>query len=211
MNELDSIGKKHGTDKVHHGYMVFYTRNFEKYKNKKLNLLEIGVYRGASLKTWEEYFPNGSIFGIDDGTLSSKDSIIGLTSGRIKTFIADQKNRQQLESAISGIDGLDIIIDDGLHFQEHQQVSIGFLFKYLKNGGLYIIEDLYPRVYNRGWGITTQACITTNVLEEFRSIKKINSPYINEEEKSYMEKNIDQIDIHYISEESIIAFIKKIP
>jgi hypothetical protein len=36
----------------------------------------------------------------------------------------------------------DYIVDDGHHYQEHQQVSLGVLFEHVKPGGYYIIEDV---------------------------------------------------------------------
>ena len=207
---LENIGSRHGTDKVYHGYMKFYESYFGKIRNEEIKLMEIGVYKGSSIKTWEEYFPKGLIFGIDDSTLVEKSTLLNFTMGRIKTFMADQKNRKQLESVISDIKDLDIIIDDGLHYQEHQQVSLGFLFKFLKNKGLYIIEDLCPRIYTVGtWGIRDVSEITTNILENFCSNKKISSPYMTPEEMHYLEEHIESINLHYISNESIIAFIRK--
>jgi hypothetical protein len=208
--DLEDIAKQHGTDKVTHGYIKFYEEAFETIRNNEIKLLEIGVYRGASIRTWEDYFANGLIFGIDNCTIIDKESLLGFTQGRIKTFITDQKDRRELHEVILQIESLDIIIDDGLHYQEHQQVSFGFLFKFLKNNGLYVIEDLCPREYKLGtWGIREMKEITTNVLEEFNVSGKIISPYITDEEKLYLEEHIESIKIHYISEQSIIAFIQK--
>jgi len=36
----------------------------------------------------------------------------------------------------------DVIIDDGSHRPDHQQISLSFFFRKLKKGGLYFIEDL---------------------------------------------------------------------
>src|SRR5262249_13345342 len=45
----------------------------------------------------------------------------------------------------------DIIIDDGSHASFHQQLTLCTLFKTLKSGGLYFIEDLnwLPETYQR--------------------------------------------------------------
>ena len=47
--------KENKLDKWHH-YFEIYEENFRKYKDKDITLLEIGVFRGASLKMWKEYF-----------------------------------------------------------------------------------------------------------------------------------------------------------
>ena len=38
----------------------------------------------------------------------------------------------------------DIIIDDGWHWDEAQRKTLVNFFPYLKEGGIYIIEDIYP-------------------------------------------------------------------
>ena len=56
----------------------------------------------------------------------------------------NQMNRDDLNSAGKMSNGgFDVIIDDGAHNNDAQQISLGGLFPYLKGGGLYIIEDLH--------------------------------------------------------------------
>ncbi|HQT68764.1 MAG TPA: hypothetical protein PLC74_14290, partial [Acetobacteraceae bacterium] len=56
---LDDIGMAHGTDKssIYHNYLNFYEIFFKPFRQIELKILEIGVLNGASLKTWEQYFP----------------------------------------------------------------------------------------------------------------------------------------------------------
>ena len=42
----------------------------------------------------------------------------------------------------TGVDRVDVIIDDGSHRPDHQQISLSALFPSLVSGGLYFIEDL---------------------------------------------------------------------
>jgi hypothetical protein len=87
---------------------------------------------------WHDYFPNAMIFGIDinDGSYLNND--------RIRAFVADQGSIADLDRFVqdSGVTAFDVIIDDGSHRPEHQQVSLGYFFKLLKNDGLYFVEDL---------------------------------------------------------------------
>jgi hypothetical protein len=55
MGELDRIAKKYGTDKSSdiHNYCEKYIK-FK--KEERLNILEIGVSEGKSVKMWSEYF-----------------------------------------------------------------------------------------------------------------------------------------------------------
>ena len=52
-------------NKWHH-YFDIYEENFSRYRNKKITLLEIGVFRGGSLSMWKKYFgAQAKIIGID--------------------------------------------------------------------------------------------------------------------------------------------------
>lgn len=64
---LDQIGLKTCTDKnsKFHNYLEFYERYFAPCRQNRFTLIEVGVYEGASIKMWEEYFPNAKIIGLD--------------------------------------------------------------------------------------------------------------------------------------------------
>ena len=154
---LSKLGHKHKCDKyTTHLYTQIYENYFHPLKNYDIKLLEIGIYRGASLKMWNDYFCNGHIYGIDilenyfgEGKPISTEEY----SNRIKTLGGvDAGNRKDLERMIDTfnfkLESLDIIIDDGSHCLHDHQVSLGFLFKYLKPGGIYVIEDLISQNVN---------------------------------------------------------------
>ena len=73
MDDLSKLAIKFGTDKWEsHFYTQHYDKNFSKFKNEKIKLLEIGVggyshkdLGGNSLRMWKEYFPMGQIFAFD--------------------------------------------------------------------------------------------------------------------------------------------------
>ena len=62
----------------------------------------------------------------------------------VSVFIGDQNNPEHLEECIKtyGAD-YDLIVDDGSHYGEHIVTSFKTLYPYLKEGGIYIIEDLH--------------------------------------------------------------------
>ena len=64
-NNLRSIAEIYKSDKIEHGYIEIYESYFEKIKDKKLKILEIGIADGKSLLTWSDYFKNSLIIGID--------------------------------------------------------------------------------------------------------------------------------------------------
>lgn len=50
---LDAIGLFHQTDKssIHHDYLRLYERILHNLRYEPINLIEIGVFRGSSLRT----------------------------------------------------------------------------------------------------------------------------------------------------------------
>jgi cephalosporin hydroxylase len=118
-----------------HTYIDFYDRFFRKFRNNKIVILEIGVYHGESLRLWEEYFPNATIYGIDIVKARCYNS------DRVKTFYGDSTDKQFVESTFKDME-FDMIIDDGSHRMNYQINTFNLFYKYIKEGGYYIIEDI---------------------------------------------------------------------
>lgn len=135
-----------GTDKEwrHRYCSAFYDKHFLDYKDKELNLLEIGTGHGGSLFLWHDYFSKANITGIDVNNYT--DPKINRLS-RAKTIIT---NAYSLEVA-SNLPDFDIVIDDGPHtFDTHIQFLRLYLPK-VKAGGVLVIEDIpdinWPKKY----------------------------------------------------------------
>jgi len=131
-------------------YFEVYNSFFRNLKQERINILEIGVYQGGSLKMWKSYFKAGTnIFGIDINPECKK-----LEEENISIYIGDQSSRQSLEIIKDKLPLMDIIIDDGGHFMDQQINTFEVFFPLLKEKGLYIVEDLhtsYWRRYNGGY------------------------------------------------------------
>ena len=78
-----------GTDKeFNHRYCTaFYDKEFAKYRDQPIQLLEIGIHRGGSLALWHEYFPCAKIIGIDPYDFGAKQ--ICLPYSRVEVIYAD--------------------------------------------------------------------------------------------------------------------------
>lgn len=152
---LDEFAIKHGTDKAspQHSYTQYYDMFFYPIRDHRVNLMEIGVDAGASLKMWADYFCNGNIHGVD---IRGGYEYLEVNK-RIKTHIVDQSKRGELIAFAEQYTGyFDIIIDDGSHQSADMILSFETLFPYLKSGGYYIIEDLlcdYDSRWNKGVSI----------------------------------------------------------
>lgn len=129
-----------------HHYLSIYDRYLSRYRNTPVRLLEIGVYRGGSLKLWREYFgPQATIVGIDiDPSCSKYDG----QYGQVK--IGSQGDEAFVASVLSGMGGFpDIIIDDGSHNVHDQIGTFNLLLPKMAHNGVYICEDVHTS-YWRG-------------------------------------------------------------
>ena len=133
---LDEIFIAHGTDKSSkgHNYSPYYEMMFAPYRHEPINLLEIGVWEGASRRAWKDYFTRANIFGVD---LEYKPQY---NEERIFMVQADQSKSEDLDKLAEM--KYDIIIDDGSHCGKDQLKSFLHLFPVLNSGGLYVIEDI---------------------------------------------------------------------
>ena len=140
--KLVEIGQKFGTDKSKHSYkgmsyLDIYERHFEKIRNEVKCFVEIGVLNGSSVKMWEEYFPNATIYGIDINPDCKK-----YESGRVKIIIGDQNDDDFLKSISEQLGEIDILLDDGSHITRHQINTFNLLYSKISKNGFYVIEDL---------------------------------------------------------------------
>jgi hypothetical protein len=129
--------KEYPTDKgTSHHYLPIYDIWFAPFKNKEINLLEIGVKYGGSCKLWDDYFPYAKIRGID----ITLENVRVKLSNRVTLEQIDYKNL----TANYFIDfPPDIIIDDGSHRWDDQIHLINVAYSSLRPGGLIVIEDIY--------------------------------------------------------------------
>jgi len=207
VKNLDEIGKYFGTDKqyLHNYYNRFYQNLLNEYQ-QHCDILEIGILDGASIRVWSNFFQSGNIHGIDINQLN-------INTDRIHTFVVDQSKIDELESFSDKGHQYDIIIDDGSHKMEDQQITIQLLFKNLKQGGYFVIEDLQTSLECRmpekrifGWGNPNK----TTCLDMLYSIQNGNP--ISDYKTNDWDSFISEIEYVYVSSDrndSIYSIIKK--
>jgi hypothetical protein len=140
--ELNLLGVAEGTDKtfLSNDYLTHYSRLFETKRHDDMNLLEIGVWEGASLRTWRNYFTRAKIIGVD-----VQQQCLRYQDDRIKIEIGSQDDEVFLTRIAEEFKPT-IIIDDGSHVSDHQIVSLETLFPLMMPGGIYVVEDLFFQV-----------------------------------------------------------------
>lgn len=144
MGELNEIGKSYNCDKsdIHHEwhgqtYFDIYEKYFSKLRDKKINLLELGVRDGSSLRTWASYFQDANIHGID---IDPNCKVYQTSQFQIHT--GSQDDEVMLNALSQMVGGWDIIIDDASHINTLTVKSFYALISQVKSGGYYVIEDL---------------------------------------------------------------------
>ncbi|CAI5954826.1 unnamed protein product [Closterium sp. NIES-64] len=118
----------------------------------EVNMLEIGLKYGDSLKLWKRAFPRGRIYGIDNGVISKKHQAEA-RDPRVRLMVGNQANGTFLEQVVAEIKSavglLDFIVDDGGHTMDQQQTSLKHLLPLVKPGGTYFIEDVETSYYTK--------------------------------------------------------------
>lgn len=126
-----------------HSYLEYYDTIFAPYKDKDINILEIGIDHGGSIELWHKYFtPNSNIYGMDvylQPTIPKVELLPNVTILHKNAYKASENFLDPIR--------FDIIIDDGTHYVEDQKIAFNFYIHKLKPGGIFIIEDLQPAGY----------------------------------------------------------------
>ncbi len=131
-------GGKRPVHKWHH-YLDIYERYLSAYRGRPFFFLEIGVMDGGSLEMWRRYFgQEATIVGIDiDPDCFSRCDPPNMVR------IGSQADPEFLRSVVTEFGSPDVILDDGSHIANHQRASFDVLFPLLKEGGIYVIEDVH--------------------------------------------------------------------
>jgi len=169
-SDMYGLGLKYNTDKVlEHRYDRIYEKFLEPLRNKKIKLFEIGSgSEAASFRMWVEY---GMIYAMDISEERNQERGI--------MYKGDQSKIEDLERMLNLIGQCDVIIDDGSHQPQHQIETFNYLFEnMLKEGGVYIIEDIECNYWNPKKTIYGYEIGNYNVIDYFSSVPhKINSDF----------------------------------
>lgn len=168
-------------------YLEVYTELFKDLREKELNILEIGVQFGGSVKMLERYFPNSHITGIDNNLDRNN-----YTGERITLINGDQSD----EDFLNTLEPFDIIIDDGGHQMSQQQTSFKVLYPKLKEKGIYIIEDLHTSYWGPFIDIEPTTIDFLKTLLDTVNRSGITNSRSNKKDLDYPKYEINSISFH---------------
>ena len=131
---LTQLADEFGTDKgtLCHLYTPWYHKILQDLDPAWV--VELGIYKGASLKMWNEYFESAAVIGVDwDLTCVDLDPIAIMCN--LGEPAAYKELKEELPSQV------DLIIDDASHQTAHQQLALRELWPIVSPGGVYLVED----------------------------------------------------------------------
>ena len=139
MKKFNELFKEHTGESIlkWSNYGDIYDKHFAKFRDQPINILEIGVLKGGSMRMWEKYFPKANIFGID-----IDEECLQYQSDRTKIFIGDQADVSFLRNVKAKIPRIDILIDDGSHRAKDQKITFDEMYYHVRKPGVYLIEDI---------------------------------------------------------------------
>ena len=142
MGLLKDLYQKH-SGKVSDKWTIYldkYDKKLNPYQKHQVKLFEIGILNGGSLEIFSKYFLNAElILGCD---IDEKCKELNFVEPNIKLVVGDVNN-EKIKNEIIRHSKFDIILDDGSHNSDDVVKTFCNYFNYLKNEGLYIIEDLH--------------------------------------------------------------------
>ncbi len=217
---LDYLFNYFGSDKADyfnlkdtkgHGYSKFYQDHLGKFKNKSINILEVGSYAGASAAAFTKYFPNAKVFCFDINISNFKFS-----SKNIKVYGLDIKNEKKVVNIFQKIfkenkfEKFDIIIDDGSHNLKDILFGLKILFYYLNKEGVYIIEDFkFPNHFDYNKDIDD--ILVSDLIENLKNKNFFQSKILNQQDQLNMFNSINNIKVYKGNlKMSDICFLEKI-
>jgi len=126
-----------------HHYFDVYERFLSPLRAKPVTLLEIGMWRGGSLRMWRDYFGSAArIYGMD-----VDPGCVAYAPDGVRVFIGDQADRGFLRSVKEELGEIDVVIDDGGHTMAQQITTFEELYPVTKQ--LFLVEDTHTSFWPR--------------------------------------------------------------
>ena len=187
-----------------HGYGNFYEKYFEKIRDKKLNILEIGSFYGNASASLFFYFRNSFLYAAD-----IFPDLFRYESKRISNFFVDSSDEISIKKNIINIPTrFDVIIEDASHSLKDQIISLFLLFKKINSEGLFIIEELDFPETRKDMNLKNEKPSLKEIFQKIKKNEYFDSKYISPEDKKYFLNNFSNIEV-YKGNFNEIAIIKK--
>lgn len=119
--------------------LQFYLRLLFGFAQPPRSVLEIGVKGGGSTAFWKALFPEATVVGLD---IKLRRWLADTKDG-VRYIEADQTDTSRLLLLAKEFGPFDILIDDGSHRSEDQEITLRALAGHVRPGGVYVVEDTH--------------------------------------------------------------------
>lgn len=171
-----------------HNYTILYEKYFKKIRNREIKILELGSHEGRGLASLYYYFPNSKLCGANINPFQ-----MCYHAKRMDEIYIDVSSKKILKNFNKYFDKeFDIIIDDASHNLKDILQTLPMLFKNLKAGGFYVIEDINQFEVFKNLNPTNEKLTPIKILKLMKEKKKVNSKFISEENIKYLKENISE-------------------
>ena len=133
---------KYGSDKeTEHGYFSrVYESLFGHLRGHPVEMLELGLWGGGCLHLWRDFFGQASkITGLDINPIDPKF----IDNERTFFYQGNQIDEPLMEKIGRERGPFDVIVDDASHSGHETWASLLLLWRWLKPGGIYVVEDIF--------------------------------------------------------------------
>lgn len=154
-----------------HAYIPVYEKLLAPYRETAKTVLEIGLFKGNSLRMWEQYFTTAYVHGIDcsetpHGGLADLRPMIA--EGYHNIHILDGTSEEAIQKEF-GDTKWSVLIEDSSHSIESQLKAIEIFRHKMEPGGIMIIEDIADIDKHR-WVFESIAGLSVEIID-LRHIK----------------------------------------
>jgi len=189
-----------------HGYAKIYEKYFHNFRDKNINIMEIGSFYGNASAALFFYFKKSNIYAGD-----IFPDLFRYKSKRILNFYVNSSDEKSIkDNIIDKFDNkFDIIIEDASHYLKDQIISLFMIFRKLNKGGLFIIEELdFPDTRHDANKFNEKPTLKELLLSFKQKNFDIESKYISKVDKKYFIENLKDINI-YRGNFNEVAIIEK--
>ena len=205
INQYSQPSKQDNKKMIAHGYAKIYEKYLKINKDKISSVIELGSFYGNASAAFFFYFKNAQIYSAD----INPDMYL-YKSRRLKNFFTDTSSKSSIEKNILSKNiNFDLIIEDASHMLKDQIISLFTLFKTLKAGGLFIVEEIDFPEKREDMRINQDFPDLKTILKKIINKEKFKSKYINEEDFFFFVNNVDTIEFYNGNINEIVVIKKK--
>ncbi len=177
-------------------YFNIYDELFQKYRDKDVTFVEVGIHNGGSLYMWRNYFgKNSRIIGVELNPNAKQ-----LEKDGFQIYIGDQSDPNFWKNFYNEVKNIDILLDDGSHLYFDQLTTLKSTIPFINDSGMVVIEDTHTS-YMQRFGYKTTKTFTDFINKIILNLHK-RHPYSELSKKSTIYDCIYKVTNY----ESITAF-----